>query len=218
MNPKDFVNQLKQQNDSQLWRLKSQEACPRENEKMNVKSLLKMALKNEIEAAELAAFWISTTAEIDVKLGLARQSGDEAKHYRLIEERLRELGEDLTNFSPLTQGYSPLFQFLKTLEGTVERVAAGQFTREAIALIKNEQFIEFCKSIGDQKTARLYSEIIQPDETFHHELGRKILEKYAVTEDLQKRAGSASEKTLELAEELQGLLLTKTGIHHAPGC
>src|SRR5207253_3175303 len=44
---------------------------------------LKIAMKNELEASELAALWMPTTPEIDVKLGLARQSGDEAKHYRL---------------------------------------------------------------------------------------------------------------------------------------
>src|SRR5215510_7541295 len=33
---------------------------------------LKVALKNELEAAELAAFWIPSTPEVDVKLALAR--------------------------------------------------------------------------------------------------------------------------------------------------
>src|SRR5215510_4130782 len=42
---------------------------------------LKVALKNELEAAELAAFWIPSTPEVDVKLALARQAGDEARHY-----------------------------------------------------------------------------------------------------------------------------------------
>ena len=49
---------------------------------------LKMALKNELEASEIAAVWIPTTPEVEVKLALARQVGDEAKHYRLIEEHL----------------------------------------------------------------------------------------------------------------------------------
>lgn len=217
MNAIDFVKELKQGNDRVLARLRSQEPI-RQDEKINVRSLLKMALKNEIEAAELSAFWMPTTPEVDVKMGFARQVGDESKHYRLIEERLRELNEDLSQFNPLAKGYSPLFQFLKTLEGTVERVAAGQFTREAIALVKNEQFIEFARAVGDEKTARLYSDIIQPDETFHHELGRKFIEKYAVTESLQEKARQASRKTLELAEELQGLAFTKLGVHHAPGC
>src|SRR6185295_2518011 len=61
---------------------------------------LKMALKNELEASEIAAVWIPTTPELDVKLALARQVGDEAKHYRLIEQHLHEMGIDLASFNP----------------------------------------------------------------------------------------------------------------------
>ena len=52
---------------------------------------LKMALKNELEASEIAAVWIPTTPEVEVKLALARQVGDEAKHYKLIEDHLRQI-------------------------------------------------------------------------------------------------------------------------------
>lgn len=218
MDSKNFVEALGRENETLLSKLKSAETCPKENEKMNARSLLKLALKNELEATELAACWIPSTPEIDAKMGFARQAGDESKHYRLIAERLAELGEDLSSFNPVATGYSPLFKYLLTLESTVERAAAGQFTREAIALIKNEQFIEFCRSAGDEKTAGIYSEIIQPDETYHHELGKKLLLRYAVTEGLQKKARLAAQKTLELAEELQAIALIKMGVHHAPGC
>src|SRR5206468_8220906 len=74
---------------------------------------LKIALKNELEASELAALWMPTTQEIEVKLALARQAGDEAKHYRLIEKHLEEnMGVDLGGFNPLADGYSPMFQLL----------------------------------------------------------------------------------------------------------
>jgi bacterioferritin (cytochrome b1) len=111
-----------------------------------------------------------------------------------------------------------LFQYLTTLTDTVERLAAGQFTREAIALVKNRQFIELLETKGDYATAKLYREVIQPDEKHHHELGRRLLQKYAVTDEQQELARRASRKTLELAEELSGLALKKAGIHHAPGC
>ena len=161
---------------------------------------------------------MESTPEVDVKLGFARQVGDEAKHYRLIADRIQELGGDLTGFNPVAQGYGPLFQYLTCLAGSVERAAAAQFTREAIALIKNEQFIDYLTSLGDQATASLYREIIQPDERYHHELGRSILEKYATTPELQAKATEAAQRTLELAEELQGLVLQKMGVSKAPGC
>src|SRR5919197_3207044 len=145
---------------------------------------LKMALKNELEASEIAAVWIPTTPEIDVKLALARQVGDEAQHYRLIEEHLQKMGIDLRSFNPAAEGYGPMFQLLAGFEKTVERIGAPQFTPESLALKKNEQFIEFCEAAGDHATATLYREHIQPDEQWHVHLGRTVLEKYASTPEL----------------------------------
>src|SRR5438552_8308711 len=87
---------------------------------------LKMALKNELEASELAAVWMPTTPEIDVKLALARQAGDEAKHYKLIEKRLQKMGASLSGFNPAAEGYGAMFQLLTSFQSTVERVAGAQ--------------------------------------------------------------------------------------------
>jgi 1,2-phenylacetyl-CoA epoxidase catalytic subunit len=219
MDAESFVRELDQRNQELLRRLAPEATLKPEVEgDLSVVNLLKVALKNEIEASESAARWMVTTPELDVKLALARQVGDEAKHYRLVAERLAELGFDARGFDPLAKGYGPLFQYLDTLTGTVERVAAGQFTREAIAVVKNRQFIEFCEGAGDEATARLYREIIEPDERHHHDLGRRLLLRYATTVEAQAAARKASERTLALAEELQALALRNAGIHHAPGC
>jgi hypothetical protein len=97
-------------------------------------------------------------------------------------------------------------------------VAAGQFTREAIAVVKNRQFIEFCERAGDQVTATLYRDVIEPDERYHHQLGRTLLLRSATTVEAQELARRAAAKTLALAEELQAAALKTAGIHHAPGC
>jgi len=185
---------------------------------LNVPNLLKVALKNEIEATEIAARWLVTSDDVAVKLALARQVGDEAKHYRLIADRLRQLGVDAGALDPLAGGYGPLFRYLDTLTTTVERIAAGQFTREAIAVVKNRQFIEFCERVGDQATAALYRDTIEPDERYHHELGRQLLLRLATTPESQAAATAAARRTLALAEELQKKALATAGIHHAPGC
>ncbi|HEV8641561.1 MAG TPA: ferritin-like domain-containing protein [Methylomirabilota bacterium] len=219
MTAEEFVKQLDAQNHALLSRLAPADTLKPEVEgDLNVLNLLKVALKNEIEATEIAARWLVTTDDVDVKLALARQVGDEAKHYRLIAERLRGLGFDPVAFNPLAKGYGPLFHYLDTLPATVERVAAGQFTREAIAVVKNRQFIEFCEHAGDRDTAALYRDVIEPDERYHHELGRKLLLRFATTPEAQAAAARAAKRTLELAEELQRAALATAGIHHAPGC
>ena len=214
-----FVAELDAANQKILARLAPDATLRPEVEgAMNVVNLLKVALKNEIEATEIAARWLVKTDDVQVKMAFARQAGDEAKHYRMIADRLRELGFDARGFDPLGKGFGPLFQYLDALETTVERVAAGQFTREAIAVVKNRQFIEFCERAGDRATATLYKDVIEPDERFHHELGRSILLRLATTSEAQAAARRAAARTLELAEELQAAALRTAGIHHAPGC
>jgi uncharacterized ferritin-like protein (DUF455 family) len=216
MNPNDaFLAELDEENTRALARIGA--AAAREPAaETTVGKLLLLALKNEIEATECAAGWIPTTPEVDVKLSFARQAGDEAKHFGLIEKRLAEIGVDTSRFDPAPR--SPLLQYLASLETTVERVAAGQFTREALAVVRNEEFIRFCKSRGDGATAALYEDIIQPDERHHHELGRRLLGRLADTEDARALARRAARRTLELAEELQEIARMKMGVSRAPGC
>jgi 1,2-phenylacetyl-CoA epoxidase catalytic subunit len=210
-----FIAELDQENARALARIGA--AAAREpGDDVTVAKLLVLALKNEIEATECAAGWIASTPEVDVKLALARQAGDEAKHFRLIQKRLGELGVITSGFDP-SPG-SPLLQYLGSLEATVERVAAGQFTRESLAVVRNEEFIRFCKSRGDEATAALYEGVIQPDERHHHELGRRLLARLATTDAAQEAARRASRRTLELAEELQEIARMKLGFSRAPGC
>lgn len=219
MDGKTFTAELIRENELLLARLAPAQALAAEvGGDLSPRKLLRVALKNEIEASEIAALWIPAARHVQLKLALARQAGDEAKHYRLIEERLRALGDDLAGFDPLAGGYSPMFQYLRTLETDVERVAAGQFTREAIAIVKNRQFIELCERAGDIATARLYRDVIEPDERYHHEMGAKFLAQLATDPLAQERARAARARTIELAEELQTLAFERAGVHHAPGC
>jgi uncharacterized ferritin-like protein (DUF455 family) len=219
MTAEEFVARLDAENQTQLSRLAPDATLrPEVGGQLTVVNLLKVALKNEIEATEIAARWLVATDDVRVKLALARQVGDEAKHYRLVAERLNALGFAATSFDPLSKGYGPLFQYLDSLGSNVERVAAGQFTREAIAIVKNRQFIAFCEAAGDVETATLYRDVIEPDERHHHELGRALLGVLATTAEAQAAAAHAARRTLELAEELQQQALATAGIHHAPGC
>jgi uncharacterized ferritin-like protein (DUF455 family) len=217
MNSQEFVAALERENRTLLDALAEKSAAG-EAPRLGIAALLKLALRNEYEATELAAAWLTDTPELDAKLAFARQCGDEARHYRLIEERLRALGEDLAGFDPRAPGPSPLLAHLRTLGSTVERAAAGPFTREAIAVARNEVFAAFCEERGDRETAALYRERIQPDEQHHHELGRRLLLEYADTPEAQARARAAAQSTLRVADEVQELARLKAGVSRAPGC
>lgn len=185
--------------------------------RQSIAQLLVVALKNELEATEEAALWLVEEPDVEVKLSLARQCGDEAKHYRLIEGRLRELGVEPP--AELASGpRSPMFELLRSLRSTAERVAAGPFAREALAQVRNQVFIQHCEAAGDAATATLYREIIQPDESHHHALGRKLLLRFATDDATQALARAAAQKTLALAEELQALARLQQGACRLPGC
>lgn len=217
MNSKDFVAGLMEEMEQIFARLGDTDTLESESDgQVDVVTLLRLALKSELEASELAGLWMPTTPEVDAKMCLAQQCGDEMKHYGMISQRLTELGEDLTEFDPLADGHSPLYQYLRGLRTTVERIAAGPFASEAIATVRNAQFVKFCREVGDEETARLYDETIQPEELHHHEFGRRVLEKYAITPELQELAAAAVRNTMAIADELRNLAARTTGIHNIP--
>ncbi len=217
MDAKTFVTQLLTEMDELFSRLGETETLEAEaNGKVDVVTLLKLALKSELEASELAGFWMTSTPEVEAKMILALQCGDEMKHYGMIVERLAEIGEDASAFDPLAEGHSPLYQYLRGLRTTVERIAAGPFASEAIAKVRNAQFVHFCRSVGDPGTADLYDRTIQPEEAHHHELGRQYLEKHATTPEIQEQASAAVRNTLAIADELSNLAAKTTGVHNIP--
>ena len=74
--------------------------APADNAPSNATQLLQIALANEINVSELAAAWMPSTRELDVKLAFARQAGDEAGHFQLVADRLTALGFDVASFTP----------------------------------------------------------------------------------------------------------------------
>jgi hypothetical protein len=219
MTGREFVEEMQ----ATLWRLLSVRDAALAGLKESVTrgdmpQLLKTALRAEAEASEIAAIWVPTTPELQAKLAFARQAGDEAKHYMLIARRLGELGVDLAGYEPVAAGHSKLYRFLEGLATTVERVAAAQFTREAIGFKSNELFIAFCEEAGDLSTAEMYKTQIQPDEWHHHEWGKDLLATLAFGEARQASARKAVFTTLELAEELRSLAAGRLLVETLPGC
>jgi uncharacterized ferritin-like protein (DUF455 family) len=178
--------------------------------------MLQVALANEISVSELAAVWMPSTQEVDVKIALARQAGDEAGHFQLVADRLAALGFDVASFQP--PGANPLFDYLRGLSTTVERIAAGLFTLESIAYGVNENFMAFCHQRGDAETVRIYREYIQPDEQRHQQLGRQLLAKYGTESALHQKAKDAVGRVLEIATAARAQAAAKMGTACFPRC
>jgi hypothetical protein len=179
-------------------------------------ALLQIALANEISVSELAAGWLPTTPELDVKLALARQVGDEANHFRLVADRLAALGFDVASYQP--PAGNPLFAYMAALPTTVERIAAGLFTLESIAYGVNANFMAWCAQRGDDATVQIYRDFIQPDELAHQRMGQALLAKYATTAELQAVARATVARVLEIAATARARAAERLGTACIPGC
>ena len=177
--------------------------------------LLQIALANEINVSELAAAWMPSTRELDVKLAFARQAGDEAGHFQLVADRLAALGFDVASFAPTD---NPLFQYLRGLTTTVERIAAGLVTLESIAYGVNENFMALCEQRGDLATVEIYRAYIQPDEQRHQQLGQQLIARYATTPELQQLAHTTVARLLEIAGATRATAAARLGTACFPGC
>ena len=227
MDGNEFVNKLKAENEAILAKIDepplssgvtnggiSSGGIP--NGEM-LATLIKMALKNEIEAAEIAAEWVSTTPELHAKLALARHAGDEARHYQLIEEKARALGISLDGFRPLDPP-SPVLKYLRTLTSTAERIAAALVAREAMGGRRNVQFLAFLDRIGQRDLASLYRDVINPDEDLHHRSGCAVLAELASAPEAQQAARRAALGLLETGDRVRSNALQTTGAPVIPGC
>jgi uncharacterized ferritin-like protein (DUF455 family) len=217
MKSKAFVQELESSNQVRLGQLGEMAALAGEaGPPVDIVRLLKIALVNELNVSELAAIWMPSTAEWDIKIALAQQAGDEARHFQLVEARLGHLGISLADF--ILPEENPLFAYLNSLSTPVERIAAGIFTLESIAYQVNENFIRYCEQFGDTETAKIYKHSIQPDELYHHQMGARLLEKYATTAEAQRLASVAAAKTLDIAGDLRRAAAQKLGTQCFPGC
>ena len=182
----------------------------------DARQLLQVALANEINVSELAAAWMPSTPELDVKLAFARQAGDEAGHFQLVADRLATLGFDVSTFVQPPE--NALFHYLRSLHSTVERIAAGLVGLEAVAYAANEEFMAYCAAQGDDETVRIYREYIQPDERAHQQLGQRLLAKYATTPELQRLATDTVMTVLEIAATSRARAAERLGATCLPGC
>ena len=194
--PELFVEELSRQLDEASARLAAApEPTPAAAE------LLAATLREKIETSEVAAAWMAGEFDLELKLAYARLCGDQARHYRLLSDRLQALDAGAARLDPLARGHSPLFRYLKSLETPAERLAAGLLARQGLARVRGAAMADLCQARGDQETARLQRELIGVEEAEHHRDGRRLLARFAVTPEDQERARRALARALQLSEE-----------------
>ncbi len=167
-----------------------------------VPDMLRLESKLVIEAIESAAIWIVDTESLEMKILLAVQCGAHARHYLGLQDRLSILGLAPGSYDPRHGGYSKLFAFLRSLQTSEERAAAGLLTLGGASVARLGALAAFCEEKGDADTRDFLRGELIPDEQHRVDEGRDKLVLLATAEDSQARARRAIYKTVELLGEL----------------
>ncbi len=167
-----------------------------------VADMLRFEAKVAIESIEADAIWIADAESLEIKIVLGMQCGVHARQYQRLAEHLSSLGLAAGSYDPRQGGYSKLFAFLRSLQTSEERVAAGLLSLGGAAVARLDALRAVCVERGDAATAELLRESLIPDEQRRADEGRERLVLLVGSDESQARARRAVFKTIELLGEL----------------
>lgn len=152
---------------------------------------------NEIVAIDLAREMlddIDRAEDPQVFIHLLKQVEDEAKHARMLSQRLWNLGgnpeEVFERASESTK------EFWERFEGydAVEMAVLLQCGAERMAQHRHPKELEFY----DDETAEIYKNVIVPEEKFHAKIGTNIIRKMCTDKETQRKALRTSREGREM--------------------
>jgi uncharacterized ferritin-like protein (DUF455 family) len=143
------------------------------------RELVHRHMSNEITSLDIAAECLVEFPEVPwaLRMELARQCWDEARHVAVLERRLRELGGHKGEF-PIS-----VFEWNVTcaIDNLAGRLATQNRTFEAGAMDVVGGLIPLVEGVGDHETARVLEGILA-DEVQHVRFGNRWIKKF-VAED-----------------------------------
>lgn len=152
----------------------------------------------ELVTGDIARRMAEQVDDADLFIQLIKQEEDEAKHARLLGQRLRDLGgnpaECFERADDLSEQFWAEFDGL----GLIETTAMLQAGAERMARFRhpNEQ------SFYDDETASVYEDVITPDEMFHAQVGVNLLRACCTDLETQRNALEASHRGREIVVDL----------------
>jgi hypothetical protein len=195
-----FIRDFHTKNQASLERHLASLRAAITKESLEVLDFVRLAMKDAIEAAEVAALWFVDCDDLTMKIRFAETCGAAAGHHRLLAARLAALGAE--PFDPRQGGYSRFFGFLRSLQTPEERASAGEVTLRTFQTGKLALFAELAAAHGDGETAELLGTRLSADEKTVMDAGWKDLIAHSPTEECQARARRAAFRIVELAAEV----------------
>ena len=152
---------------------------------------------NEIVAIDLSREMlndINRAEDPQVFIHLLKQIEDEAKHARMLSQRLWNLGGHPEEV--FERASESTVEFWERFEGydAVEMAVLLQCGAERMAQHRHPKELEFY----DDETAEIYENVIVPEEKFHAKIGTNIIRKMCTDEETQLKALRTSREGREM--------------------
>lgn len=196
------IDELDVRNQTSFQRLISSYMAALDKEAVGAADILRLCMKAEIEAADVAALWLVDCDDLELKLLLAEQCGTAAATVRVLREQIATAAPEAPCPDPREGGYSKLFAFLRSLQTREERLSAEHLTRKGLGLLRTPLLASWCEQHGDPAAARLLRDTVAQADRSHYERGRAMLVAVATAEESQARARRAAFRAIELLTEM----------------
>jgi hypothetical protein len=145
--------------------------------------------------------------ELELKILITRQLCEEFLHYRVLSDRLEEMGAngDLNAYEPLEQDIG-MYRLTFEYQTPWEIAASLQVFGETILITSQKWMID----VLDDRSAQIMRDEILVHEGSHVRNGRLVLEKFATTEEIQRRVEEIGELKYEQICKSYGQPMLKT--------
>ncbi|MBI2372162.1 MAG: ferritin-like domain-containing protein [Deltaproteobacteria bacterium] len=200
MDGKTFLEALEKEREA-FWEVRMDRRTLRLEEKgpMDQPELvrrLNQSLWAELWSVPVLGAWLAEIDDQEIRLGVAQQVADEAKHARLIIRRLRDLGSEPDPESAVP-AWKAAFRYIEGLDHWVVKMVAHNLGSEGNAKERQRIYVDR----ADPTTAEMYRNSILPDESFHVHLGQLTAVRHCTTPEMQARVREAFMRIQEVQHE-----------------
>lgn len=210
MDADDFVDAVESATATELDRLGSSKLLVALTDAdLDADTVLRVAATSEHAARETFHAWADDEPNDVARAAFAEVAEEEALH-------LERVTDELEGFEP-SGGVDAVHDYLRNLDGTVERVAAGLVGRALVSTRTHAQLIGFFVNEADRERADLFREL-KADTEASLDDGLDILDVVCESDDDWERARDAAVAVVETAYDEYAGSLDDLGIDPKPVC
>ncbi|MFB6097486.1 MAG: ferritin-like domain-containing protein [Haloferacaceae archaeon] len=152
---------------------------------------------NEIKAIDHPRRMLGEAEDPQVFIHLLKQIEDEAKHARMLSQRLWNLGGDPQEVFERADESTREFWTIFDERDIVGTAAVLQTGAEHMAQYRHPKELQFY----DDETAEIYERVIVPEEQFHAKIGKNVFRTHCTDGERQRQALEASREGRELIRQ-----------------